>query len=132
MQTHLLLSETSSSWLHEASRPTSAPTWAYGVLHLALWLAGSHRIPAGDPLLPRGGKRLTLFEPTTKFPTLIITQDETAHEVEYYCFDRLQYPVRLDDDDFDPDKLWPTSKPQSTSPENALPKSSGNPLLKPY
>jgi hypothetical protein len=95
--------------------------------------AVEHIIPAGlEPPLPRGGKRLTLFEPTTKFPMLIITQDDTGHEVEYYCFDRLQYPVRLDDEDFDPDKLWPASRPRSPQPENPPSKSGGNPLLRPY
>ena len=37
---------------------------------------------------------------------LVITRDETDHEVEYYCYDHFQYPVKLDDDDFNPDKLW--------------------------
>ena len=31
--------------------------------------------------------------------------DDGGQEVEYYWFDRIQYPVRLDDDDFNPDKL---------------------------
>jgi hypothetical protein len=73
-------------------------------------------IPAGtDPLLPRGGRRMRFYDATTKLPTLIITYDDTGHEVEYYCFDRLQYPVKLDDDDFDPDKLWPVKKPAAQS-----------------
>lgn len=64
-------------------------------------------IPAGmDPQLPRGGRRLWVFDPQTKLPALIITHDDTGHEVEYYCYDRLESPVRLDDDDFNPDKLW--------------------------
>jgi hypothetical protein len=88
-------------------------------------------IPPGvEPLLARGGKRLTLFDSTTKFPTLLSTQDETGHEVEYYCFDRLQYPVRLDDQDFDPDKLWPSGKPQSVQ-ENKTPIRGDSPPSRP-
>jgi hypothetical protein len=63
-------------------------------------------LPGAEAQLPRGGKRLWVFDPQTKFPTLLITQDETGHEVEYYCYDRFEFPVRLDDDDFNPDRLW--------------------------
>jgi hypothetical protein len=63
--------------------------------------------PGTDPTLPRGGKRWILFDPASRLPVLIITHDETGHEVEYYCYDRLEYPVKLDADDFNPDKLWP-------------------------
>ncbi len=63
-----------------------------------------------DPLLPRGGQRLWVFDPGTKFPTLIIAHDETGHEVEYYCYDRFQFPVKLDDDDFNPETLWKPRK----------------------
>jgi hypothetical protein len=64
-------------------------------------------IAAGiDPQLPRGGHRLWVFDPLTKFPVLIVTHDDTGHEVEYYCYDRFEFPVRLDDDDFNPDRLW--------------------------
>jgi hypothetical protein len=62
--------------------------------------------PGREPHLPRGGRRLWFFDSVGKLPALIITKDETGREVEYYCYDRLQYPVKLDDDDFDPDKLW--------------------------
>jgi hypothetical protein len=62
--------------------------------------------PGTDPQLPRGGRRLWVFDPLTKFPVLIITHDDTGHEVEYYCYDRFEFPVHLDDDDFNPDKLW--------------------------
>jgi Protein of unknown function (DUF1571) len=64
-------------------------------------------IAAGaEAQLPRGGRRLWVFDPETKFPILVITHDDTGHEVEYYCYDRFEFPVRLDDDDFNPDKLW--------------------------
>src|SRR5207253_10354302 len=63
--------------------------------------------------LPRGGRRWICFDQKERLPVLVITQDERGHEVEYYCYDRLQYPVKLDDDDFNPDKLW--AKPRTAS-----------------
>jgi hypothetical protein len=70
-----------------------------------------HVIPAGaEAPLPRGGKRLYCFDPDNHLPVLVQTRDENGREVEYYRYDRLQYPVRLDADDFNPDKLW--SRPQ--------------------
>ena len=69
--------------------------------------------PGVDPLLPQGGRRLWVFDPVTKFPTLLITRDDRGREVEYYCYDRFEFPVRLDDDDFNPDKLW-NSKRETT------------------
>ena len=62
--------------------------------------------PKSDPLLPGGGKRWWFFDPFNFMPVLIITHDESGREVEYYCNDRIQSPARLDDDDFNPDKLW--------------------------
>jgi hypothetical protein len=71
-------------------------------------------IPPGlEPQLPQGGRRLWVFDPHTKFPLLIVTHNELGHEVEYYCYDRLQFPVRLDDADFNPEKLWTAKKPES-------------------
>jgi hypothetical protein len=63
-------------------------------------------VPGTDPQLPRGGHRLWVFDAALKFPVLIITHDDTGHEVEYYCYDRFEFPVHLDDDDFNPDKQW--------------------------
>jgi hypothetical protein len=63
--------------------------------------------PESDPHLPKGGKRWWYFDTTLGMPVLIVTHDETGREVEYYCHDHIQSPVRLDDDDFNPDKLWP-------------------------
>jgi hypothetical protein len=66
-----------------------------------------HTLPPGaDPSLPRGGKRLYGFDPENHLPVLVATRDDKGQEVEYYRYDRLQYPVRLDDADFDPDLLW--------------------------
>lgn len=62
--------------------------------------------PGAEAPLPRGGRRWWLFDPVSHLPVLLITQNEAGHEVEYYCHDRFQYPVKLDDDDFNPDKLW--------------------------
>lgn len=74
-------------------------------------------IAAGDdPQLPHGGCRLWVFDPETKLPVLIITRDDTGHEVEYYCYDRFEFPVHLDDDDFNPDKLW-NPKREETPPK---------------
>jgi hypothetical protein len=41
------------------------------------------------------------------------TFDPNGNEIDYYCFDRFQFTVLLDDDDFSTEKLWPakTSKP---------------------
>jgi hypothetical protein len=66
--------------------------------------------PGAEPQLPRGGRRLWAFESTSGLPTLVIAQNELGQEVEYYCYDRFEFPVRLDDDDFNPDKLWPRKK----------------------
>ena len=68
-------------------------------------------VPAkGDPNLPRGGQRHWFFDPELHLPMLIITQDESGREVEYYCHDRLLFPVHLSDDDFNPDLLWKGAK----------------------
>ncbi len=64
--------------------------------------------PGAEPQLPHGGRRLWLFDPANHFPVLLLTYDEAGHEVEFYCYDRFQYPVKLDDDDFNPDKLGTT------------------------
>jgi hypothetical protein len=67
--------------------------------------------PRKDPLLPNGGHRLWLFDHGNHLPVMVKTYDERKQLVEYYCFDRLQYPVKLDDNDFNPDKLWGRAKP---------------------
>lgn len=64
-------------------------------------------IPANcEPQLSKGGSRLWFFDPANALPVVLITQDHLGNEVEYYCYDRLEYPVKLDHDDFNPDKLW--------------------------
>ncbi len=62
--------------------------------------------PGSDPGLPKGGKRLWVFDPSTNLPNLLVTWDDSNREVEYYCYDRLEYPVNLTDDDFNPDVIW--------------------------
>jgi hypothetical protein len=70
-----------------------------------------HVIPAGaEPELPRGGRRQYWFDPETNLPLLVIARDEKDQEVEYYRYDKLLFPVKLDADDFDPDKLWKKPK----------------------
>jgi len=66
--------------------------------------------PGVEPSLPRGGRRLWVYDPILKLIVLTTAQDDTGHDVEYYCYDRFQFPVRLDDDDFNPDKLWPAKR----------------------
>lgn len=62
--------------------------------------------PGLESFLPKGGTRFYYFDETLGLPTVIVTFDTNHHEVEYYCFDRLQSPVDLDDADFDPATLW--------------------------
>jgi hypothetical protein len=66
--------------------------------------------PGAEASLPQGGRRWVFVDPASHLPVLLITHDDKGHEVEYYCYDRLQYPVRLDDSDFNPDKLWPSAR----------------------
>ena len=63
-------------------------------------------LPDQEKAMPRGGKRRVFFDPETSLPVVIVTDDHTGREVEYYCYDRFQYPVKLTDEDFDPDLLW--------------------------
>jgi uncharacterized protein DUF1571 len=62
--------------------------------------------PGAEALLPKGGSRLWIFDPDSGLPVLLITNDHANREVEYYCYDQILFPVKLDDDDFNPDKLW--------------------------
>jgi hypothetical protein len=66
--------------------------------------------PGREPEIPDGGKRLTYFDPVTHFPVLSLTYDPSGREVDFYCFDRFELDVNLDDDDFNPDKLWGPAK----------------------
>ncbi|MBI1913367.1 MAG: DUF1571 domain-containing protein [Planctomycetes bacterium] len=68
--------------------------------------------PGAEEGLPRGGKRWCFVDPENHLPVLIITHDDRGQEVEYYRYDRFQYPVPLDDTDFDPDKLWGAARDQ--------------------
>ena len=64
-------------------------------------------VPPGlEPGLAKGGVRFYYFDPILSMPTLVVTFDHNRHQVEYYCFDRLQAPVDLDDADFDPSVVW--------------------------
>lgn len=65
-----------------------------------------HMPPGRDPDLPNGGTIQTYFDPGTKFPVLYLIHDPGGRVVEYDCYDRFQLAVQLDDDDFNPDKLW--------------------------
>jgi hypothetical protein len=66
--------------------------------------------PNWEPLLPKGGKRVTYFDPDPASPSfglpiLVTAFNETGREVEYYFFDQLR-PTKPTDADFDPDRLW--------------------------
>lgn len=61
--------------------------------------------PGYDTHFPRGAKRLICFSLETGLPTVLTTWDESGLELEYYKFDRA-IMVPLDDNDFDPDRLW--------------------------
>jgi hypothetical protein len=68
-------------------------------------------IPPGvEEVMSKGGRRYWYFDPASNLPVLVVTQGPDGRQVEYYCYDRIQYPVKLDDADFDPVKLW--GKPQ--------------------
>jgi hypothetical protein len=67
--------------------------------------------PGAEAELPKCGRRLFFFDAEHHVPMLVITYDNRNQEVEYYLYDRLQAPVHLDADDFNPDKLWNNPKP---------------------
>lgn len=80
--------------------------------------------PGDEPELPRGGRRLIFFNPELQLPMLVLTYDDKGNEVEYYRYDRLITPANLDDDDFNPDKLWttpPAKGPRPPSPAGVAP-----------
>jgi hypothetical protein len=62
--------------------------------------------PGGDVGLAKGGRRQYFFDPSNGLPVLVVTHDDRGQEVEHYSFDRFLFNVKLDNDDFDPDKLW--------------------------
>lgn len=65
------------------------------------------KIPAGaEREFPGGGKRLMCFSKENNLPCLLITWDEKGQEMEYMKYDRFQL-LHLDDEDFDPDFLFP-------------------------
>jgi hypothetical protein len=64
--------------------------------------------PDWEPLLPRGGRRTTFFDPDPASPSfglpiLVSTMADNGREVEYYWFENLK-PIRPSDADFDPDR----------------------------
>jgi hypothetical protein len=64
-------------------------------------------IPARlESALPQGGRRWCYVDPENHMPVLIITHDERGREVEYYRYEHYLLGVQLNDDDFNPEKLW--------------------------
>ena len=65
------------------------------------------KFPAGaEREFPGGCKRLMCFSKENNLPVLLITWDEKGQEMEYMKYDRFQM-LHLDDEDFDPDFLFP-------------------------
>lgn len=67
--------------------------------------------PKTESLLPTGAKRTYFFDTTSDsvsfgLPLLVTTFENNGKEVEYYCFDRIQCPVRFTDADFNPEMAW--------------------------
>jgi Protein of unknown function (DUF1571) len=69
--------------------------------------AVEQRIPPGsEPGFKNGGLRLWLFDTANSLPVLATAKDDAGKEIEYYCYDRVQYPARLSDNDFNPELIW--------------------------
>jgi hypothetical protein len=69
-------------------------------------VAVMHLIPPGvDSGLPKGGQRLWYFDATLRFPVLVIAHNAQGQEVEYYCFDNILFPARIEEEEFNPAKL---------------------------
>jgi len=88
------------------------------------------KLPPGRDLdLPRGGSRHIFYCPQSKLPILYVSFDELGRDFNYHLFDRLQLDLKLDDEDFDPDKLWgkpgEAGKKPSTSSATPAPKLPG-------
>jgi hypothetical protein len=71
--------------------------------------------PGAETELPKGGRRHFYFDAEHHLPMLVITYDNRNQEVEYYHYDRLEAPVHLDADDFNPNKLWNNPNPARKS-----------------
>jgi len=61
--------------------------------------------PGSEEAMLGGGRRFIYFDPTNGLPVLVTTYDKNGHQVEYYCWDRIQFPVKLDNKDFDPEQM---------------------------
>jgi Protein of unknown function (DUF1571) len=68
--------------------------------------------PRTETLLPNGAKRTYYFDTSRDgvsagLPVIVMTFENSGKEVEYYCFDRFQFPVSFTDAEFNPEKAWP-------------------------
>jgi hypothetical protein len=59
-----------------------------------------------DPLLAKGGSRRWYFDSQTGLPVMLMTWNAERQLVELYAYDELLHPVKLDDNDFDPNVIW--------------------------
>jgi hypothetical protein len=66
--------------------------------------------PHQEPQLLRGGQRHWFFDPASHLPVLVVTQEDTGREVEYYCYDCVTFPAYLTHNDFNPHVLWQVSR----------------------
>lgn len=62
--------------------------------------------PNRDPDMPRGGRRDVFYDTKTHLPVLYLSFDEQDRELNYNLYDRLQVGLKLDDDDFNPERIW--------------------------
>jgi len=81
--------------------------------------------PGRDLDLPRGGKRMVYYCPTTHLPVLYQSYDELGRDFNFNFYDRLQLDLKLDDADFDPDTLW--GKPGEKAKPQPGPTASNSP-----
>jgi hypothetical protein len=65
-----------------------------------------HVMPPGyDSSLPKGGQRLWYFDSSLRFPVLVIANDASGKEVEYYFFDAFLFPGQIREEEFTPASL---------------------------
>lgn len=84
-----------------ASRPEYAEPLDYVVHYIP---------PKVDKAFPVGGVRHWYFDRKTSRLVLLHADDSRGEFLEYYLFDRFLPNPALEDQDFDPDVLWPKEK----------------------
>ncbi|MFO0946434.1 MAG: DUF1571 domain-containing protein [Planctomycetota bacterium] len=90
-----------------ASRPEYAEPLDYIVHYIP---------PKADKAFPIGGVRHWYFDRKTARLVLMHADDSRGEFLEYYLFDRFLPNPALENQDFDPDYLWPKDKRAAASP----------------